>query len=74
MTIDTQWKGSILTILPMLPRYYSSRRYYNTHSAASARRPGQQLYFAAARPQQHADAIVRNEDPANPALLLPDAG
>ncbi len=35
--------------------------------------PGQQLYFAAARPQQHADAIVRNEDPANPELLLPDA-
>lgn len=36
--------------------------------------PGQQLYFAAARPQQRADAIVRNEDPANPDLLLPDAG
>jgi uridine kinase len=36
--------------------------------------PGQQLYFAAARPQERADAIVRNEDPANPELLLPDAG
>lgn len=36
--------------------------------------PGQQLYFAAERPQQRADAIVRNEDPANPVLLLPDGG
>jgi hypothetical protein len=36
--------------------------------------PGQQMYFAAARPQQRADAIVSNEDPANPELLLPDGG
>lgn len=36
--------------------------------------PGQRLYFAAAQPQERADAIVRNEDPANPELLLPDAG
>jgi uridine kinase len=36
--------------------------------------PGQQLYFAAARPQERADVIVRNEDPANPDLLLPDVG
>lgn len=36
--------------------------------------PGQQLYLSEARPQERADAIVRNEDPANPELLLPDAG
>lgn len=30
--------------------------------------PGQQLYFAAARPQERADAIVYNEHPENPLL------
>ena len=34
--------------------------------------PGQQLYFEEARPRERADAIVRNEDPAHPILLLRD--
>ncbi|MGZ3601508.1 MAG: uridine kinase [Ktedonobacterales bacterium] len=32
--------------------------------------PGQHLYFDAAHPQEHADAIVYNEDPDNPRLLF----
>ena len=36
--------------------------------------PGQHLYFAAAQPLEHADAIVGNEDLANPRLVLPGDG
>ena len=32
--------------------------------------PGQRLYFDAAHPQAHADAIVYNENPDNPRLLF----
>lgn len=32
--------------------------------------PGQQLYFDAVRPQEHAQAIVRNTDPAHPTLTV----
>ncbi len=35
--------------------------------------PGQRLYFEAARPQEHADAIVYNDDLDNPRLLFRDA-
>jgi uridine kinase len=31
--------------------------------------PGQQLYFAEARPREHADIIVNNDDPDRPVLL-----
>ena len=30
--------------------------------------PGQQLYFVAAHPQQAADLVVENDDPARPTL------
>jgi uridine kinase len=36
--------------------------------------PAQRLYFEAAHPQEQADAVVRNDDPANPLLVLRDAG
>jgi uridine kinase len=36
--------------------------------------PAQRLYFEAAHPQDQADAVVYNEDPANPTLVLGDAG
>ena len=32
--------------------------------------PAQRLYFAAAHPQEQADALVHNADPANPVLAL----
>lgn len=32
--------------------------------------PGQQLYFDAVHPQERAQAIVRNADPANPTLVV----
>ena len=33
--------------------------------------PGQQLYFQAAHPQQHADVIIENNDPMQPRLVYP---
>lgn len=35
--------------------------------------PGQRLYFESAHPQEHADAIVYNDDLDNPRLLLRNA-
>ena len=32
--------------------------------------PGEKLYLAEARPRERADVIVRNDDPANPELIL----
>jgi uridine kinase len=32
--------------------------------------PGQRLYLHAVRPQEHADVIVNNDDPARPTLML----
>jgi uridine kinase len=39
-------------------------RYRNRYVA------GQRVYFAAARPDEHADVIVVNDDPARPRLLI----
>jgi uridine kinase len=36
--------------------------------------PAQQLYFAAARPADHADIIVRNDEPRHPAWQVRPAG
>lgn len=33
--------------------------------------PGQELYYQLARPQEQADVIVDNNDPANPDLIFP---
>jgi uridine kinase len=33
--------------------------------------PGQQLYLEAVHPEQRADIVVENNDPANPHLIFP---